>query len=86
MTGHRIEIHPLSRHHWVVRYEGDVTALTAHPTLAEAREAANNRARQFGESAVRVYGLDGQQRVESVDSDYRAPTAADAKGPRIEFR
>jgi hypothetical protein len=86
VSGHRLEIHPLARHHWVVRYEDDVTALTAHPTLLEAREAASNRARQSGDSTIRVYGLDGRQRVESVDPNYRSPTAADAKGPSIEAR
>jgi len=37
MTGHQLEIVPLSREHWVVRYAGDVTPLSEHRTLAEAR-------------------------------------------------
>ena len=32
MTGHHLEIIPMSRHRWVVRYEGDVTPLSEHDT------------------------------------------------------
>lgn len=84
MTGHRLEIRPLSRHHWIVRYEGDVTPLSEHPTLAEARRAAINHARQFGEPTIHVFGLDGEQHDEEVDPDFTAPTPADVKGPHVE--
>jgi hypothetical protein len=84
MTDHILEILPLSRHHWVVRYEGDVTPLSAHPTLSEARAAAINHARQFGERVVRVHELDGELHEEAVDPDFVAPTPADVKGPHVE--
>jgi hypothetical protein len=54
MTGHILEVLPLSRQRWIVRYEADATPLSEHPTLAEARAAAINHARQFGESTIRV--------------------------------
>jgi hypothetical protein len=84
VTGHHLEVVPLSRHRWVVRYEGDVTPLSEHPTQAEARAEARNWARQFGEVAVHVHELDGGRHTEAIDPDYRAPTAADVKGPVVE--
>lgn len=84
MTGHRLEILPLSRHRWVVRYAGDPTPLSEHPTLAEARADARNWARQFGEATIHIYELDGETHDESVDPDFRAPTPADVKGPHVE--
>jgi hypothetical protein len=84
VTGHRLEIVPLARHRWIVRYEGDVTPLSEHPTLAEARVEARNWARQFGERAILVHELDGECHVEHVDPDFRAPTPADVKGPVAE--
>jgi hypothetical protein len=84
MTGHVIEILPLSRQHWVVRYEGDVTPLSEHPTLTDARSAAINHARQFGESTIRVHELDGELHDESIEPDFRAPTPADVKGKTVE--
>ena len=84
MTGHRLEILPLSRHRWIVRYEGDSVSLSEHATLADARADARNWARQFGEPAILVHELDGETHVESVDPDFRAPTPADVKGPVAE--
>ena len=84
MTGHHLEILPLSRHRWVVRYEGDVTPLSEHPTQTEARAEARNWARQFGEPAIHVHELDGECHTEAVDPDFRAPTPADVKGPVVE--
>jgi hypothetical protein len=84
VTGHVLEIRPLSRQHWIVRYAGDVTPLSEHATLAEARAAAINHARQFGEPTIRVYELDGEQHEEFVEPDFRAPTPADVKGPHVE--
>ena len=84
MTGHRLEILPLSRHHWVVRYDGDVTPLSEHPTLQDARREAINHARQFGESAIHVHELDGEEHEECVDPDFPAPTPADVKGRSVE--
>ena len=84
MTGHRLEIVPLSRHRWVVRYETDVTPLSEHPTQADAVAEARNWARQFGELEIRVHELDGGCHTVSVDPDYRAPTPADVKGPVVE--
>jgi hypothetical protein len=84
VSGHHLQIEPVSRHHWIVRYEGDVTPLSEHPTLTEARAAAVNHARQFGEATIHVHELDGEQRDESVTPDFRAPTPADVKGPHVE--
>jgi hypothetical protein len=84
MTGHHLEILPLSRHRWIVRYEGDVTPLAEHATLADARAEARNHARQFGEPVIHVHELDGECHTEEVDPDFRAPTPADVKGPRVE--
>jgi hypothetical protein len=84
MTGHRLEIEPLSRHRWVVRYAGDVTPLSEHATLTEARDAAINHARQFGEPLIHVHELDGEEHDEFVDPDFSAPTPADVKGPHVE--
>jgi hypothetical protein len=84
MTGHHLEILPRSRHRWIVRYEGDVTPLSEHPTLSEARAAAINHARQFGEPTIHVHELDGELHEEHVDPDFRAPTPADVKGKTVE--
>jgi hypothetical protein len=84
MTGHVLEILPLSRHHWVVRYEGDVTPLSEHPTLSDARAEAINHARQFGEPTIRVHELDGELHDEEIDPDFPAPTPADVKGRTVE--
>jgi uncharacterized protein DUF2188 len=84
MTQHHLEILPLSRHRWVVRYEGDPTPLSEHPTLADARAEARNHARQFGEPAVHVHELDGERHTEYIDPDFEAPTPADVKGPHVE--
>jgi hypothetical protein len=77
MTGHVLEIRPLSPQHWIVRYEGDATPLSEHPTLAEARAAAINHARQFGEPMIHIHGLKGEEHIEHVDPDFPAPTPAD---------
>jgi hypothetical protein len=84
MTGHHLEIVPLSRHRWVVRYEGDVTPLSEHSTLAEARVEARHHARQFGESIIHVHELDGELHTEEIEPDFRAPTPKDVKGPKVE--
>jgi Uncharacterized protein conserved in bacteria (DUF2188) len=84
MTGHHLEVLPLSRHRWVVRYEGDVTPLSEHPTLSEARVEARNHARQYGEPAIHVHELDGELSIELVDPDFPAPTPGDVKGPTVE--
>jgi hypothetical protein len=84
VTGHRLEIVPLSRHRWVVRYAGDPTPLSEQPTLADARAEARNWARQFGEPTIVVHELDGECHDEYVDPDFRAPTPADVKGPHVE--
>ena len=84
MTQHRLEVLPLSRHRWIVRYEGDSVALSEHATLTEARAEARNFARQFGEPEILVQELDGDSHSEFVDPDFRAPTPADVKGPHVE--
>ncbi|HKP88416.1 MAG TPA: DUF2188 domain-containing protein [Thermoleophilaceae bacterium] len=84
MTCHHLEILPLSRHRWIVRYEGDSVPLSEHATLAEARAEARNFARQFGEPVIHVHELDGEFHTEHVKPDFRAPTPADVKGPHVE--
>ena len=84
MTGHRLEIVPLARHQWAVRYEGDPVPLVETSTLAGALDEARNHARQYGEHVVVVHELDGETHVEEVVPDYRAPTPADVKGPAVE--
>jgi hypothetical protein len=83
VTSHHLEVVPLSRHRWVVRYEGDVTPLSEHPTQTDAVAEARNWARQFGEVLIHVRELDGDSYTEEVDPDFPAPTAADVKGPRV---
>jgi uncharacterized protein DUF2188 len=80
MSGHHLEIVPQSRHHWVVRYEDDVTPLSEHTTQTEAVAEARNWARQFGEPFIHVHELDGGCHTVAIDPDFRAPTPADVKG------
>jgi hypothetical protein len=84
MSGHHLEIVPLSRHRWVLRYEGDPVALSEHATQTEARAEARNWARQFGEPVIHIHELDSGCHSEDVDPDFRAPTPADVKGPHLE--
>jgi hypothetical protein len=84
MTRHRLEVRPLSRHHWIVRYEGDSVPLSRHRTLSDARQGAVSHARQFGESVIHVYELDDEEHDEFVEPDYSAPAPADVKGPHVE--
>jgi hypothetical protein len=84
MTGHHLEILPESRHRWIVRYEGDVTPLSEHATLTEARAEARNWARRFGDPVIHVHELDGDSHTEQIDPDFRAHTAAEVKGPVAE--
>jgi hypothetical protein len=84
MTGHHLEVLPLSRHRWIVRYEGDATPLSASPTLTDALAEARIHAKEFGEPVIHVQGLDGQRHLAHVDPDFRAPTPADVKGPHVE--
>ena len=84
MTGHHLEIVPLSQRHGVVRYEGDNVAVAEAATLADARAEARNFARQFGEETIHVHELDGEEHTEHIEPDFRAPTPADVKGPVVE--
>jgi hypothetical protein len=68
MSGHHLEVLPLSRHRWIVRYEGDPTPLSEHPTLTDARAEARNWARQFGEPIIHVHELDGECHTEAVSA------------------
>jgi hypothetical protein len=84
VTGHHLEVIPVSRHRWVVRYEGDPTPLSESPTLRDALAEARNHARQFGEPVIHVQELDGDRYTAHVEPDFRAPTPADVKGPHVE--
>lgn len=85
MTGHHLEVLPLSRHRWIVRYEGDSTPLAELPTQTDARVEARNHARQFGEPVIHVHELDGGCHTERIEPDFTAPTARDVKpGPKVE--
>lgn len=81
MTGHHLEILPLPRQRWIVKYEGEVTPLSEHATLNDARAEARNHARVFGEPIIHVHELDGGWHTEYVDPDFVAPRPADVKGP-----
>jgi hypothetical protein len=83
MTGHHLEIVPLSRHRWIVRYEGDAGTLSEHTTQTEAVAEARNWARQFGEPLIHVHELDGGSHTVAVDPDFTAPTPSDVKGPVV---
>lgn len=84
MSGHHLEVFPLSRHRWVVRYEGDVTPLSEHATQTDAVAEARNWARQFGVVAIHVHELDGGEHTVRIDPDHPAPTPADVKGAHVE--
>jgi hypothetical protein len=84
MTGHHLEVLPLSGERWIVRYEGDTTPLGEHLTLAEALGDARTFARSFGEPVIHVHEKDGFCRTIEVEPEFRAPTPADVKGPRVE--
>jgi hypothetical protein len=84
VTGHHLEVLPLSKQHWVVRYEGDATPLSERPTLEEALAEARIHAKEFGEPVIHVHGLNGSVRLAQVEPEHRAPTPADVKGPRVE--
>jgi hypothetical protein len=84
MTEHHLEVRPRSRHDWLVSYEGDPTPLSEHATQTEAVAAARNWARQFGERVIHVHELDAEIRTVAVEPDFRAPSAADVKGPSVE--
>jgi hypothetical protein len=84
MTGHHLEVLPLSRHRWVVRYEGDPTPLGQHATLTDALADARLFARSFGEPLIHVHELDGECHTVQVSPEFRAPTPADVKGPHVE--
>jgi hypothetical protein len=84
MTGHHLEVLPLSRHRWIIRYEGDPTPLGEHPTLTEALADARTFARSFGEPLIHVHELDGECHTVEVEPEFRAPTPADVKGPHVE--
>lgn len=77
MSARHLEIRPISRQHWIVGYEGDVTPLSEHPTLSDARAAAINHARQFGVTKLHVHELDGERHVEHITPDFAAPRPAD---------
>jgi hypothetical protein len=82
MTGHHLEVVPLSRHRWIVRYEGDVTPISQElPTQADAVAEARNHARQYGEPVIHVQELDGGRHDVDVDAEFSAPTPKDVKGP-----
>jgi hypothetical protein len=55
MTQHHLEILPLSRHRWVVRYEGDPAPIAEAATQADAVAEARNWARLFGEPLIHVH-------------------------------
>jgi hypothetical protein len=84
MTQHHLEVLPVSREHWIVRYEGDPTPLSEHRTQTEATAEARSFARQFGEPLIHVQELDGDSHDVYVDADFRAPTPRDVQGPHVE--
>ena len=68
-----------------MQYEGDVTPRCQRIRRSpEARQAAINHARQFGEQTIHGYELDREEHDEEVDPDFRAPTPRDVKGPAVD--
>ncbi|MEA2288320.1 MAG: hypothetical protein QOD55_317 [Solirubrobacteraceae bacterium] len=84
MTGHRLDVLPLSRHRWIVRHEGDPTPLSEHTTLSDAKAQARILARRFGEPVIHVHELDGEVHDEGVPPADWLPPAAEIKRPRAE--
>jgi 2-polyprenyl-6-methoxyphenol hydroxylase-like FAD-dependent oxidoreductase len=82
MAGHPIEVLPVSRHRWVVRFAGDPTPLAEHATRADAEAEARNVARRFGERVIHVQELDGERHDIHVPPNDRAPPAAHVPRPR----
>jgi hypothetical protein len=84
MSGHHLEVIPLERGRWIVRYEGDTAPLSERATRADAIAEARNWARQFGERVIHITDRDGEHHTEEIHPDFRAPTPADVKGPHVE--
>jgi hypothetical protein len=84
MTGHHLEVLPVSGERWVIRYEGDPTPLGQHRTLDDALADARTFARSFGEPLIHVHERDGFCHTVEVEPEFRAPTPADVKGPHVE--
>jgi hypothetical protein len=80
MPQRRLEVVPLSRHRWVVRLEGDPTALSEVTTLTDARAEARNQARLMGVPDIVVHELDGECHVEYLSLGYRTPSPAEVEG------
>jgi hypothetical protein len=84
VTGHHLEVLPLSRNRWVVRYEGDPTPIADTSSRADALAEARLHARNFGERLIHVHGLDGSCQTAEVEPEFPAATPADVKGPHVE--
>jgi hypothetical protein len=84
VTGHHLEVLPLARERWIVRYEGDPTPLSEKRTLGDALAEARVHASQFGEPTIHVHHLDGRCETATLEPEFRAPTPADVKGPHVE--
>lgn len=82
MPGHHLEVLPVSRHRWVVRFEGDPAPLSEHPSLSDATVAARSFARRFHEPVIRVHELDGEEHDEHVAPNEWTPAAGEIKRPR----
>jgi hypothetical protein len=55
-----------------------------HRTLNDALGDARTFARSFGEPLIHVHERDGFCHTVEVEPEFRAPTPADVKGPRVE--
>lgn len=84
MTGHHLEVLPLSAERWIVRYEDDPTPLAEVPHRIDAEDEAILHARNFGEPLIHVMGLDGVWEHIAVEPDFAAPTSRDVPGPHVE--
>jgi hypothetical protein len=84
VSGHHMEVLPLSAERWIVRYEGDPTPLAQTSHRVEAIAEARLWARNFGEPLIHVHGLDGSCETVEVQPEFPAPTSADVPGPHVE--
>jgi hypothetical protein len=84
MSDRHLEVVPVSRHHWVVRFEGDPTPLAEEATLTDATAAARNLARRFHGTAIHIHELDGEVRTLDVPPIAWTPEPAEIKPPRAD--
>ena len=64
-----LEVLPIDKE-WVVRYEGDPTALSHHETKEDAVREAQFHGREFPEPIIKVHDLDGEVQTMIIEPDH----------------